>query len=86
MLEFPEPRQLTGVNIRWKNPTWYSHRIEVSGDGKQWKTVSDATGSGTLPATSAHAFTTQARFLRVTVDGLGSGWVTFSELEPVFAR
>jgi arylsulfatase A-like enzyme len=86
MLEFPEPRQLTGVNIRWKNPTWYSHRIEVSGDGKQWKTVSDATGSGTLPATSTHAFTTQARFLRVTVDGLGSGWVTFSELEPVFAR
>ena len=84
MLQFPEVRQLSGVTIRWKNPTWYSHKIEVSEDGKKWKMVADATGSKTIPAKSKHEFSAKAKFLRVTVDELGSGWVTFTELEPRF--
>ena len=84
MLQFPEVRQLSGVTIRWKNPTWYSHKIEVSEDGKKWKMVADATGSKAIPAKSKHEFSAKAKFLKVTVDELGSGWVTFTELEPRF--
>jgi hypothetical protein len=83
-LEFSKARQLTGVEVRWKNPTWYSHKVEVSDDGKKWKTVSDATGKKTIPAQSEHAFSAKAKFLRVTVDALGSGWATFTELKPLF--
>jgi len=84
MLEFSKARQLTGVEVSWKNPTWYSHKVEVSGDGKKWKTVSDATGKKTIPAQSRHSFSAKAKFLRVTVDALGSGWATFTELKPLF--
>ena len=83
-LEFSKARQLTGVEVRWKNPTWYSHKVEVSDDGKKWKTVSDATGKKTVPAQSEHSFSAKAKFLRVTVDALGSGWATFTELKPLF--
>ena len=84
MLEFSKTRQLTGVELSWKNPTWYSHKVEVSDDGKKWKTVSDATGKKTIPAQSGHTFSAKAKFLRVTVDALGSGWATFTELKPLF--
>lgn len=30
-------------------------------------------------------FEVEARFLRVTVDALGRGWVSFTELVPLFA-
>ena len=53
-------------------------------DGKKWETVADETGSKTIPATQKHKFQAKAKYLRVTVDDLGSGWVTFTELVPVF--
>ena len=84
MLEFSKARQLTGVEVSWRNPTWYSHKVEVSDDGRKWKTVSDASGKKTIPAQSGHSFSAKAKFLRVTVDALGSGWATFTELKPLF--
>jgi hypothetical protein len=51
---------------------------------KRWLTISDATGKKTIPAQSEHSFSAKAKFLRVTVDALGSGWTTFTELKPLF--
>ena len=83
-LEFGETRELAGVEIHWRNPTWYSHQVEVSQDGKKWQVVADQKGSQQSPAAQEHKFETQAKYLRVVVDDLGSGWVTFTELVPLF--
>ncbi|MDA3923681.1 MAG: sulfatase-like hydrolase/transferase [Kiritimatiellae bacterium] len=85
-LEFTEVKQLKGVNIFWKNRTWFSYQVEISLDGKKWDVVADQKGSHEVRIESKHRFDTEARFLRVTVDALGSGWVSFTELVPLFAE
>ncbi len=83
-LEFAEPKELKGVEIRWKNRTWFSYQVETSMDGKKWDVVADQKGSQEVRIESRHSFDAEARFLRVTVDALGSGWVSFTELVPLF--
>lgn len=83
-LKFSEPRKLNGVRIHWKNNTWYNHTVEVSVDGKKWKQVGELNDSKTIKRPSIHRFSENVRHLRVTVTKLGSGWATFTELEPLF--
>ena len=85
-LEFPEPKALQGVSIHWRNRTWFSYRLEYSMDGKNWALAVDQRGSREERTLSEYAFKAKARFLRVTVDALGSGWVSFTEFEPQFAE
>jgi hypothetical protein len=85
-LEFGQPRKLKGVEIYWKNRTWFSYQVESSMDGKEWKVVVDQKGSQEVRIESRHSFDAEAKFLRVTVDALGSGWVSFTELVPLFAE
>ncbi len=86
-LELPEERGIQGVSIFWKNRTWFSYAVETSRDGKQWEPAVDERGSREVRTESRHAFKSRrAKFLRVTVDALGGGWVSFTELQPVFAE
>lgn len=73
MVEFADPKKLSGVTIRWKNKTWFDHRVEVSMDGKEWKTAAAELGSREPRQDSEHAFEAEAKFLRVFVEDLGSG-------------
>lgn len=84
-LEFPEIRALQGVRIHWKNRTWYNHHVEVSTDGRKWKNVAELNDSKSVNKVAEHEFNERAKFLRVTVTGVGTGWATFTELEPLFA-
>ena len=84
-LKFPEPKDLKGVRIHWKNNTWYDHAVEVSLDGKKWKTVAKLKDGKTIKRPAVHEFSEKARYLRISITDLGSGWVTFTELEPIFA-
>lgn len=84
-LEMDQPRKLKGVEITWKNRTWFSYQVEVSMDGKEWKVVADQKGLREERRQSKHSFETEAKFLRITVDALGRGWVSFTELVPLFA-
>ena len=86
MLELPEPKPLKGVTIRWKNRTWFSHKVEASEDGDKWEMVADGSRSKAQRQVDEHTFETTAKFLRVSVDALGSGWVSFTELEPIFGE
>jgi len=83
-LEFSQPKKLKGVEIDWKNRTWFSYQVETSMDGKKWDVVADQKGSQEVRIESRHSFDAEAKFLRVTVDALGSGWVSFTELIPLF--
>ena len=86
MLELPEAKKLSGVTIRWKNKTWFQYKLEVSTDGKKWTTVVDELKSKTVRQVSEHSFDATAKQVKVTVNKLGSGWVTFTEFEPKFAN
>jgi hypothetical protein len=81
MIEFPEKRALAGVTIHWKNKTWFDHLVEVSDDGKKWEEVAGKIGNRESRTEDAHDLETEAKFLRVTVEKLGSGWVSFTEIE-----
>ena len=84
-VQFRQEKTLKGVNIFWKNRTWFSYKVETSMDGKKWVTAVDALGSKEVRHESKHSFDSRtAKFMRVTVDALGSGWVSFTEIEPVF--
>jgi arylsulfatase A-like enzyme len=85
-IEFPEPKALNGTRIHWRNHTWFSYTLSHSMDGKNWKVAVDQSGSRELRKLSDHNFEAKARFLRVTVDALGSGWVSFTELQPQFVE
>jgi arylsulfatase A len=88
MLEFAKPRDIKGVKIQWKNQTWFQYKIEVSSDGKKWTTAVDESKSKKERKTSEHTFELKrdVKFLRVSVSKLGSGWVSFMELTPVFEK
>ena len=80
-LEFSERKALSGLDIHWKNQTWFRYQVEVSDDGKAWKRVAE---SATKEARRKDAprFEAKAKFLRLTVTDLGSGWVSITELQP----
>ncbi len=81
MIEFPKERSLSGLTIHWKNRTWFDHRVEVSDDGKVWKEVAGEMGNRESRIKNAHDFKAEAKFLRVTIEDLGSGWVSFTEID-----
>jgi len=83
-LNLGEARKLAGVDIYFKNPTWVHYRVEVSNDGKKWKVIYESKSQDVIQDERPR-FDTESQFLRVTVDDLGSGWVTISEWRPVFA-
>jgi arylsulfatase A-like enzyme len=80
-VEFPEKRTLSGLTIHWKNSTWFDHRIEVSDDGKTWKAVAEKKGNRVKRLVDSHDLDTAGKFLRINVEALGSGWVSFTEVE-----
>ena len=61
MVEFDESKKLSGVTVRWKNKTWFDHRIEVSKDGKEWKTAAAELESREPRQVSEHAFEAEAK-------------------------
>lgn len=86
-LKLHEVEKLKGVNVFWQNRAWFSYKIEISMNGREWSTVVDQIGSREVRNSSRHSFEPRAvRFLRITVNDLGGGWVSFKELEPVYAE
>ena len=83
-LEFVQPKKLKGIEIYWRGQTWRSYQVETSMDGKKWDVVADQKGSRKVRIESKHSFDAEAKFLRVTVDGKGKDWVSFTELVPLF--
>ncbi len=84
-VDFGDPKELSGLDLRFKNRTWIHYRIEVSDDGEQWKPVHKNEADAPIRDESLE-FEVEARYLRVTVDSLGSGWVTITELTPQFVE
>ena len=83
-LDFGEPRILSGVDIQFTNRTWIHYRVSVSKDGTAWETAYESRSEDLIQQQQVR-FKATARFVRISVEKLGSGWVTISEWKPVFA-
>ncbi len=83
-LDLGESRKLAGVDLRFQNKTWIHYRVSVSQDGENWQTASES-NTKELIQDQKLRFKATARYLRITVEDLGSGWVTISEWKPIDA-
>ena len=72
------------VDLRFQNKTWIHYRVSVSQDGENWQTASES-NTKELIQDQKLRFKATARYLRITVEDLGSGWVTISEWKPIDA-
>ncbi len=82
-VDLTKPQKVTGVRLDWESKgNAYRHTIEVSADGKEWKTAVDAADQD-KPGAVDHDFEAPgARFVRVTFLGSsGGGWGSIREFE-----
>jgi putative membrane-bound dehydrogenase-like protein len=94
-LEFEEVKSITGVSIQWESQNnAYRHKIEGSVDGKEWKSLVDASTHDKAGSTTAEFPKSEVKFLRVTCSGTSQGgWASIREITvkgdgvgPLFAR
>lgn len=81
-LEFEKPQTLTGYKIVWESGgNSYGYQIELSDDGKTWKTLVSA-GDNNPPGDSSMNFEAKdAKFLKITCLGTRTGgWASIREI------
>ena len=80
-VDFGKITTLGSVEIEWENTLAYQYKVEVSDDGKSWKTVVDRTQNRDAAGLDKAALDSTGRFVRVTVTGVPENkWVSISEL------
>lgn len=84
---------LIGGEIVWeKSGVNYLYKIETSTDDNTWTTVINKTANNTnTTQTQAVSFTATARYVRITVSGISTGWASLYEFnlyngEPTYAN
>ncbi len=86
MVDLGAPCNLTGTEVMWEFSGAYQYKIETSADNSAWSLNADKTGNNVAGQTMIDNFTTQARYVRITVTGLsGSNWASFFEFS-VFGK
>lgn len=80
-IELDRPYSVAGVKIVWEQDgTVYSHTIETSTDGANWKVAHDARG-GAAKSPNEHTFApVEARHVRITCLGSSGGWASIREV------
>ncbi len=81
-LDFGIEKSLSGANIRFKNRTNIRYHVSVSNDGVKWTKVHESNKSSEIQDERL-SFSATARYLRITVEAVGSGWVTIEDWEPI---
>lgn len=82
-LDLGKQCQLAGVEIRFKNRTAIHYALSVSNDAREWKTVHESNKASPIQNEKA-LFSRDARFLRVTINKVQSGWATIEDWKPIF--
>jgi len=83
-IDLGKPQHVRSLRIHWEKPkTAYRYKVDVSGDGKQWKTIVDHSENKKVSKISPHQVDApDTRHLRVTFLGSNRGyWGSFWEVE-----
>jgi beta-galactosidase len=80
-IDFGKIIPLGSVEIEWENTLAYQYKIEVSDEGKSWKTAVDRTQNHDAANLDKAALDSAGRFVRVTVTGVPEDkWASICEL------
>ena len=85
-VDLGSPKHLKALRIHWEmTDTKYSYRVDVSVDGRTWKTAVDASNNEKVShMTEDELDAVDARFLRITFLGSDTGaWASIREIEVV---
>ncbi|WP_426452534.1 discoidin domain-containing protein [Paenibacillus sp. S-38] len=78
-VDLGENRPIIGTEVLWyRTDRAYQYKIEVSTDSQNWTTAVDGTDNLTPEQKQSDSFTTEARYVRVTVTG--GSWASIREL------
>lgn len=73
---------LSGSEVIWENSGLYQYKIEASKDNANWETVVDKTGNTSITNIQDDSYVKNARYVRITVTGLGTGlWASIREFK-----
>ena len=80
-VDFGKSTQLGSVEIEWESMLAYQYKIELSDDGKSWKTAVDRTQNHDATNLDKAALDGAGRFVRVTITGVPEDkWASICEL------
>jgi len=81
-LEFEKPREMNAVKINWESRNnAYQYKLEISNDGKEWKSIADKTDNKRGGDTADSFQKVTAKFLRITCTGTTEGgWASIREI------
>lgn len=80
MVDLGASYNLNGSQVMWESSGAYKYKIETSADNATWSTKVDKTGNTTAAQMMTDNFAAAARYVRITVTGLPSGyWASFYE-------
>ncbi|MDA7874463.1 sulfatase-like hydrolase/transferase [Rhodopirellula sp.] len=81
-LDFGKQRTLSGVEIRFKNRTRIHYCVSISDNGSDWTKVHESNKPLAIQNEQV-SFTAKSRYVRVTIEGIESGWATIEDWKPV---
>ena len=81
-LDFGVEKPLSGAEIRFKNRTKIRYYVSVSSDGVKWTKVHESNKASEIQDERL-SFSATARYLRITVEAVESGWVTIQDWQPI---
>jgi hypothetical protein len=82
MVDLGASKSITGVEETWyKTGAAYKYKVDVSADKKTWTTKADLTTNTSAAQIQNQAFTATARYVRITVSGVPSGWASMYEFQ-----
>jgi len=81
-LDFGMEKPLSGAKIRFKNRTRIRYHVSVSSDGENWRKVHESNKTTEI-RDEQPSFAATARYLRITVEAVESGWATIEEWQPI---
>jgi beta-galactosidase len=80
-VDFGKITPLGSVEIEWENTLAYQYKVEISNDGKSWKTAVDRTQNQDAAHLDKAALGGTGRFVRVTITGVPEDkWASIWEL------
>jgi arylsulfatase A-like enzyme len=81
-LDFGEQRNLSGLEIRFKNRTRIRYSVSVSDNGRDWTKLHES-NKNTAIQDEKLTFTAKSRYVRLTIEDIESGWATVEEWKPI---
>lgn len=83
-VDLGQPEEIKGTRVTWEfDNRHYQYTVEGSADGKEWKTLVDATKDEPKPQSDERKFDAKdIRYVKITISGLSAGaWASFFEFE-----